>query len=72
MARKPPALYDVVRSRDGALINPNVPLKDARANRDRLNAEARIVNPATGKPTGMYLGEAVVYEVRSKDGLVVA
>lgn len=64
-------LYDVCRVADGALATRDVDLDTARDERARLNAEARVINPATGKPTGMYCGEVVSYEIRSKSGLCV-
>lgn len=78
MARKPTALYNVHRQQDGAQIISGVPLKMARSECARLNAEAQVLDPDKrddqGRPVhvGMYLGELVRYEVRSVDGLVIA
>lgn len=66
-----PDLYDVVRSQDGALVIRGVDIDTASSEKARLNAEARVVNPATGRAAGMYLGFVVAYEVRSKSGVVV-
>ena len=53
----------------------DVDLDTARNERARLNAEAGIVVGRTmGGPTqynGMYMGERVTYEIRSKSGMVI-
>ena len=64
-------LFDVCRAADGALVTRDVDLDTARDERARLNAEARVINPETGKPTGMFCGDVVTYEIRAKSGLVV-
>jgi hypothetical protein len=71
-APQPPDAYDVCRAQDGALVVVGVSLDLARSEAARLNAEARVQAPDRDGPTGMYLGELVRYEVRSKEGLVIA
>ena len=72
-----PDSYDVVRAADRALVVRDIDLDTAREERARLNAEARLPHPTLrdtrNNPvaTGMFLGELVTYEIRSKTGLVV-
>lgn len=72
-----PDTYDVVRSQDGALVVRDVDLDTAREEKARLNAESRLPHPTLRDarnnpvPTGMFLGEMVRYEVRSKSGMVI-
>lgn len=67
-----------MRSQDGALVICGVDLATARSECSRLTAEARIPigqhdpsHPEPNRPTAMFLGELVTYEVRPVDGLVV-
>lgn len=71
MPRNPPKLYDVRSRQTGAQVVIGVPLTVARTECARLNAEAKVVNPETGKPNGMQTGEITVYEVVSAGGLIV-
>lgn len=71
MPRKPRQVYDVCRAQDGALVICGVDLATARSEKARLNAEAAVVNPETRQPTGMFLGELVTYEARSREGLIL-
>lgn len=79
MARKPPQAYNVVRAQDGALIIRDVPLKTARSEASRLNAEANVPigahdpeHPEPRRATSMYMGEVCRYEVRSQEGVVIS
>jgi hypothetical protein len=72
------AAYSVHRSQDGAQIVTDVSLDVAQSERARLNAEARVVvgrvlieNQYVEQYAGMYHGEIVRYEIRTKDGLTV-
>ena len=69
--KAPVALYNVHRSQDGAQIITGVTLEMAQHERARLGAEARVINPETRQPTGMFMGEVVSYEVRSAAGVVI-
>lgn len=71
MPRKPPQSYNVCRAGDGALVRCGLLLAVARSECATLNAEARVTNPETGKPTGMYLGAVSVYEVQSLEGILI-
>jgi hypothetical protein len=71
MPRKSTQLYNIHREADGAQVGTGVDLDTARSEVARLNAEAKVTNPDTGKPTAMYLGEVCRYEIRSTEGLVV-
>ena len=84
MAKKeaaPEPLYNVVRGQDGALVVIAVDISTAQSECARLNVEAKLQLKITApdmyhaepdRPTGMFHGELVVYEVRSRDGLAVA
>lgn len=63
--------FNVVRAADGALVVRDVDKDTAISEKHRLNAEARVTNPETGRPTGMYLGQVVTYQVRTPEGLVI-
>lgn len=78
MARKPPQLHNVCRVQDGALVIREVPLKTARVEAARLNAEARVPiaqhdpdHPEPRRATSMYMGEVSRYEVRTLEGIVI-
>lgn len=60
--------YDVVRSHDGALVIRGVDREIARSEAARLNAEAKVINPETRKPTGMFLGLLTSYVVCDEAG----
>ena len=55
----------------GAVVVCGVDLATAREERARLCAEAKAVNPETRQPTGMQDGEVTVYEVTTREGLVI-
>lgn len=72
MPRKPPQVYDVVRSQDGALVVRDVPLNTARSECARLCAEAKVKPEYGNAPyAGMFHGELVTYEVRGQGGLAI-
>jgi hypothetical protein len=64
MTQKPP-LFDVVRGQDRAIVRTDLPEQDARRERALLNEQARTQNIR-------HLGEPVMYELRTKEGLIVA
>lgn len=71
MARNAPQDYDVRSQNTGALVVIGVPLAVARSEAARLNAEARVCHPVTGRPVGMQQGEVTTYEVTTRDGLIL-
>lgn len=72
MPRKPPQLYDVRSANSGALVVIGVNLATARSEQARLNAEARVIDPERGgQPAGMQRGALTVYEVTTKEGLIL-
>ena len=73
-----PSLYNVHRQQDGAQVVTGVDLDTAQSEKARLNAEACVLvgrvligEKYVEQYAGMYHGEIVRYEVRTKDGLTV-
>jgi hypothetical protein len=58
-------LFDVVRAQDHAIVRADLDETDARRERALLNDQAR----ANGY---RHLGAQVVYELKTKEGLIVA
>lgn len=56
-------MFDVRSALTGAQVIAGVPEDVARDECARLNAEARVINPATGKPTGLECGQVTTYIV---------
>jgi hypothetical protein len=58
-------LFDVVRGQDYAIVRADLDEKAARHERALLNEQAR-------QNGYRHLGDPVVYELRTKEGLIVA
>jgi hypothetical protein len=65
MPKKTDPLFDVVRGQDHAIVRADLHEDDARRERAQLNEQAR----ANGYK---HLGDPVAYELRTKEGLIVA
>lgn len=64
-------LYDVRSAITGAVVVSGVDQDTARNECARLNAEAKVINPETRRPTGMERGKTTRYEVVSRGGITV-
>jgi hypothetical protein len=65
MPDKTDQLFDVIRGQDGAIVRSGLDEKTARHERAQLNEQARVNGYR-------HLGEPVIYELRTREGLIVA